>query len=161
MASGRGTRFGGNKLMADFRGGPMIQRILDATEGIFQNRVVVTRHDDVVALCRKQNIPVVRHDLPNRSDTVRLGLEALGEGMEACVFCPADQPLLTRESLEGLARSGGDKICRLSWQDRCGTPVRFPKWCFDELKALPEGKGGSVLMKKYPGQVQNVPARAE
>ena len=35
MASGLGKRFGGNKLMADFHGKPMIQRSLNATEGLF------------------------------------------------------------------------------------------------------------------------------
>ena len=34
MASGLGRRFGGNKLMADFCGQPMVCRILDATEGV-------------------------------------------------------------------------------------------------------------------------------
>ena len=42
MASGLGRRFGSNKLLADFGGEPMICRILDATEGIFRRRVVVT-----------------------------------------------------------------------------------------------------------------------
>lgn len=162
MASGRGMRFGGNKLMADFQGEPMIRSVLDATEGIFEKRVVVTRHGDVAALCREREIPVVLHDLPHRSDTVRLGLEALGEGLDGCVFCPADQPLLTRESLEVLALWGREnKICRLSWEGRAGAPVLFPKWCFAELKTLPEGKGGSALIKKYPGQVLEVPAQGE
>ena len=51
MASGMGTRFGGNKLMADFGGAPMIARILQATDGLFARRVVVTRHADVAAFC--------------------------------------------------------------------------------------------------------------
>ena len=42
MASGMGRRFGGNKLTADFLGGPMIQRVLAATEGMFRRRIVVT-----------------------------------------------------------------------------------------------------------------------
>ena len=71
MASGLGKRFGGNKLMANFRGKPMIQRALDATEGLFSHRVVVTRHDSVAQLCREQNIDVVLHDLPHKNDTVR------------------------------------------------------------------------------------------
>ena len=78
MASGLGKRFGGNKLMADFNGKPMIQRALDLTEGLFCRRVVVTRHERIAGLCREQNVDVVLHDLPHRSDTVRLGLEALG-----------------------------------------------------------------------------------
>lgn len=159
MASGLGKRFGGNKLLADFEGQPLITRILDATEGIFAQRVVVTRHEEVARLCEARGIPAVLHDLPHRSDTVRLGLEALGE-RDGWVFCPADQPLLTKETMELLALWGRfGKICQLSFEDRAGTPVLFPKWCGDELKALPEGKGGSVLIKKYPEQVQKVPAR--
>ena len=62
MASGLGKRFGGNKLMADFHGKPMIQRALDATDGLFARRVVVTRHEQVAALCRAQHVDVVLHD---------------------------------------------------------------------------------------------------
>ena len=101
MASGLGKRFGGNKLMADFHGRPMVQKALDATEGLFSRRVVVTRHESVADLCRKQKIDVVLHDLPHRSDTVRLGLEALGE-LDACMFLTGDQPLLRRETVAKL-----------------------------------------------------------
>ena len=40
-----------------------------------------------------------------------------------------------------------------------GSPVLFPKWAFPELLALPEGKGGSFVLKKYPGQVRMLPVR--
>ena len=29
----------------------------------------------------------------------------------------------------------------------------FPEWAFQELMALPAGKGGSVVIRKYPGRV--------
>lgn len=164
MASGLGTRFGGNKLLADFDGQPLIVRVLDATEGIFAKRVVVTRHEAVAALCEARHIPAVLHDFPGRNDTVRLGLEALGEGMDGCLFCPGDQPLLRRETLGRMvraARENPDKILRLSCGNKAGAPVLFPSSLFEELKALPEGKGGSVLVKKYPELVTNVPARDE
>ena len=35
MASGLGKRFGGNKLMADFDGQPLICRALTVTDGLF------------------------------------------------------------------------------------------------------------------------------
>ena len=56
MASGLGKRFGGNKLMADFHGKPLLQSALEATDGLFAKRVVVTRHESVAALCREQNV---------------------------------------------------------------------------------------------------------
>lgn len=162
LASGLGRRFGSNKLLADFGGRPLICAVLDATEGIFEKRVVVTRHGEVAELCRQRRIPAVLHDLPYRSDTVRLGLDALGPDLDGWVFCPADQPLLTRETMELLALCGSSgKICRLSWEGRGSTPVLFPKWCREELRSLPEGKGGSVLVKKYPEQVLQVPVQEE
>ena len=164
MASGQGKRFGGNKLMAELGGKPLIAWVLDATEGIFQRRVVVTRHAEVADLCRQRQIPAVLHDLPYRSDTVRLGLEALGDGLSGCMFCPGDQPLLSRESVQAIALSaaqGPEFIWRLAYGDAAGTPVLFPRWAFPLLRALPQGKGGSVILQKNPGQVRLVPARGE
>ena len=155
MASGLGKRFGGNKLMADFLGKSMIEYVLDATEGLFAKRVVVTRHEDVVRLCEQRNVDVIFHDLPHRSDTVRLGMEALGD-MDCCMFCPADQPLLRRETVEALlhcAADQKDRIWRTCSNGLPGSPVIFPKWAFEELKRLPEGTGGSWVLKEYPEQV--------
>ena len=161
MASGLGKRFGGNKLMADFGGQPMIARILAATEGIFDRRVVVTRHEDVALLCRKQGIEVVLHDLPNRNDTVRLGLEAVGD-VDGCLFCPGDQPLLRKETVAALVsdwKKEADFICRTVFENQPGAPILFPKWAFPELLSLPEGKGGGLLTKKYPERVRLHPVR--
>lgn len=161
MASGMGKRFGGNKLMADFHGQPMILRAIEATEGIFEKRVVVTRHADVDELCRAHGIESVLHDQPYRSDTVRLGIEAVGDA-EACVFCPGDQPMLRRETVVALAlaaKNHRDGIWRVSFEETPGAPVLFPKWTFAELSALPEGKGGGFLAKKYPERVGTVSAR--
>lgn len=158
MASGLGRRFGSNKLMADFRGAPMIQRALDATEGLFSQRVVVTRHEAVADLCREQGIAVVFHDLPHRSDTVRLGLEAMAD-LDGCMFLPGDQPLLRRETVTMLLekwKEAPDMIVRPIFEDSEGSPVLFPRWAFQELLDLPEGKGGGVVIKNHPQAVCRV-----
>ena len=155
MASGLGKRFGSNKLMADFHGEPLIQRALRATDGLFAKRVVVTRHESVAALCRELGADVVFHDLPHRSDTVRLGLEALGD-LDACMFLPGDQPLLRRETVAMLLeirKENPDRIIRPAYEDSEGSPVLFPAWAFPELKTLPEGKGGGVVIKNHPHEV--------
>lgn len=159
LASGLGVRFGSNKLLADFHGQPLICRILDATEGLFDKRVVVTRHEAVAALCEERNIPVIVHDLPYRSDTVRLGLEAM-EDMDGCLFCPADQPLLKRETIGNLLeywKENRSCICRPVCGESPGSPVLFPRWAFPELKDLPQGKGGGWVMDRYPDRVMRMP----
>lgn len=158
LASGLGIRFGGNKLMADFHGAPMIQRALEATEDLFSQRVVVTRHEAVADLCREQGIAVVLHDLPYRSVTVRLGLEAMAD-LDGCMFLPGDQPLLRRETVEMLLekwKEAQDMIVRPIYEDSEGSPVLFPSWAFPELKNLPEGKGGGVVIKNHPQAVCRV-----
>lgn len=185
MASGLGKRFGGNKLMAELKGKPLIQYALDATEGIFERRVVVTRHKEVEELCHRQGVPVVFHSLPYRSDTVRLGLESLGagtdagksgteaeieiappaeNGLEGCMFCPGDQPMLGRETVASLAlcaASGKNTIWRAAWNGQEGSPVLFPAWVFPELLALPEGKGGGFAAGKHRELVRTVSARSQ
>ena len=158
MASGVSARFGSNKLLADFNGQPMILRAIAATEGLFDRRVVVTRHEAVAQLCRERNIDVVLHDLPHRSDTVRLGLEALGE-LDCCMFLPGDQPLLRRETAANLLQNwqqNPDCIIRPIHEDTEGSPVIFPRRFFPELKTLPEGKGGGVVIRKYAQDVLRI-----
>ena len=158
MASGLGKRFGGNKLMADFHGKPMFLRAVAATEGLFDARIVVTRHADVAEICRSLSIPVVLHDLPNRNDTIRLGLEALGD-VDCCMFVPGDQPLLDRQTvtmlLEGW-RESPEQIIRPVYEDTEGSPVIFPGWAFPELRSLPEGKGGGVVIRNHPHEVRRM-----
>ena len=162
MASGLGKRFGGNKLMAEFDGAPMICRALDATEGIFSKRVVVTRHKDVAELCRGKGIAAVLHDLPYRSDTVRLGLDAVGD-VQGCMFCPGDQPLLQQDTVAALALAAvndPETIWRAVFEDTPGAPVVFPRWAFPELSALPDGKGGGYVVRRHPEALRMVCARS-
>ena len=161
MASGLGKRFGGNKLLQPFRGKPMICWILDAAgEAAFDERIVVTRHEEIARLCREKNIPVICHDFPLRSDTVRLGLSALLEKcpeLDGCLFAAGDQPCLKGKSLQTLLENFTKEpngIHRLSFEGEPGNPVLFPADCFPELLSLPVGKGGSVVIRAHMERVQ-------
>lgn len=160
MASGLGKRFGGNKLMAELQDRPLIRWILDTTEGLFDERIVVTRSSEVRALCEKLKIRCIHHELPFRSDTVRLGMSALEGAVDYCFFVPGDQPLLRRESLLRLieaARQQPDRILRAGYEETVGAPTGFPKGLFEGLKALPEGKGGNWIAKQHPERIRIIP----
>ncbi len=173
MASGLAVRFGSNKLLADFGGRPLITRALDATATpLLAGRVVVTRSPEVAELCRDAGVKTILHTFPGRSDTVRLGLEALlteQPELAGCIFLPGDQPLLRRQSLEALLRAFSRTqketeraIFRLGYRANdgseplLGSPVLFGSSYFSALRALPEGKGGSVLLRRHPERVQVV-----
>ena len=176
MASGLARRFGSNKLLADFGGRPLLCRALEVTvTPALAARVVVTRSAEVKTLCDAQAVPCLLHSLPGRNDTVRLGLEALLEqcpGLAGCIFLPGDQPLLQRETLEALITAFAQTqketeraIFRLGARAAhgpdtvVGSPVLFGCGYFPALRTLPEGKGGSVVLKAHPEQVQIVYAQ--
>ena len=172
MASGMGTRFGGNKLMADLAGRPLIQHVIQATEELFARRVVVTRHEDVAALCRtlgseaaegpksRSALRAVLHNEPHRNDTVRLGMEYMRD-CDTVTFLQGDQPLISPTTIKALlscAEKDPNSIWRTSFEGTPGAPMLFPAWAFDELRALPQGKGGGHIAKTHAIRVRTVEA---
>ena len=163
MASGMARRFGSNKLLHDFHGEPIMVRILRSVrQAGIHYPIVVTRHPEIVEICNAEQIPAILHDLPKRSDTVRLGMEYL---MDACpdldgiMFAASDQPCLRWESIAALCDALEEQphcIHRLSFEDTVGNPVLVPRSTFEELCNLPEGKGGGAVVKAHPDLVRTV-----
>ena len=156
MASGLSRRFGANKLLADFCGQPMLCRAFVATATpCIAARIVVTRSEEVQALCRAQGVPVLLHSLPGRNDTVRLGLSALLEQqpeLSGCMFLPGDQPLLRRESVGSLVdfyREHPEHIAALGHDGVRGNPCLFPARLFPELLALQGDHGGNQVIRRH------------
>lgn len=168
MASGFGKRFGSNKLLAPFLGKPLVMHTISQVKNApFAQCLTVTRHEEIAALCREAGMEVLLHREPEKSDTIRLGIQALTRGQElaGCLFCPADQPFISLETLEALVLSFSmspdpfSLILRPCFGNQPGSPVLFGKKYFDELQCLPDGQGGGFLIQKYSGQVRQIPVR--
>lgn len=163
MASGLGTRFGSNKLMANLDGAPLIAHAIRACNELFAKRAAVTRHEDVAKLCRSLGMQTILHDEPLRSDTVRLGMQVM-DGCDTVTFVQADQPLISANTLAALLRGAEahpELIWRVGFQGAPGAPVLFPSWAFDELRALPPDKGGGFVAKAHARCVRCVEAASE
>ena len=163
MASGMSKRFGSNKLLHDFHGEPVMARILHTVKNsAVDTAITVTRHREVAAICEKEGIHAILHDLPRRSDTVRLGMEyflAHHPDLDGIMFAASDQPCLKPASVTALCdafSAAPDCIFRLSFGETVGNPVLFPRAVFDELLNLPEGKGGGAVIKGHPELVRLV-----
>lgn len=161
MASGQGKRFGGNKLAASLCGRPVISYVLESAQKVFENVAVVTTHRDIQCLCADWGVEVILHDSVYRSDTVRLGVQKFAQSCDGCIFCQADQPLISAETLQKLAdvfTENRDKIVRLCYGGVPCSPTIFPKDTFGALCSLPQGKGGNVVVKDNPDRVMYVTA---
>ena len=168
MASGLARRFGSNKLLADFGGRPLLCRALDATDTPqLACRIVVTRSAEVETLCQTLGVACLRHALPGRNDTVRLGLEALltlQPGLAGCIFLPGDQPLLRRETVEALVcafvadtrtqKETERAIFRLAFQAACrsiSSVIAHPPFHRSPVDApSPFGAGGLRRRRRGP-----------
>lgn len=160
MASGKSKRFGANKLLTDFNGKPLIAYAFDATEMLGQNRLVVTIHPEIAHICKKQDIPFLLHNLPDRNDMIRLGTSAIKDKASHCLFLPSDQPLVSRETIGALlfcAKNAPDTIWRTCDQNTAGSPVVFPSAYFDELSALPPKNGGNTVIQNHREHVRLLP----
>ena len=128
MASGVGARFGGNKLMAELCGSPLVGHVVRATDDLFSRRVVVTRHADVAALCETLGAQVILHDEPCRNDTVRLGMEAM-DGCDTVTFVQGDQPLIRPASIAALLRAAERDAAGAVRRDAAGRGVADVAGC--------------------------------
>ena len=158
MASGTATRFGGNKLLAEAGGIPLVEHVVRTTDGLFAKRVVVTRSAEVAALARSLGAEAILHDEPLRNDAVRLGTEAT-RSCDDVTFFQGDQPLIGAASVRRLlvaAEGGPGSIWRAAFRGEPGAPVLFPSWAYNELRALPAGKGGGFVARAHPERVRTV-----
>ncbi len=158
MASGAGTRFGGNKLVAELDGAPLVAHAIRATNGLFAERVVATRSEEVAAIAHSLGAKAILHDEPLRSDAVRLGMEEM-RSCDDVTFFQGDQPLIGAACIKRLLAAAEDQpecIWRAAFRGEAGAPVLFPTWAYDELRALPAGKGGGFVARAHPERVRLV-----
>lgn len=151
MAAGNASRFGENKLLADFMGKPIVEHALAAIpKSAFKRVVVVSQYPKVLNLAAEYGFSTVLNDDPSAgiSRTISLGLDALGE-VDAAMFMVGDQPCLRQETVKSVidfyqARPG--HIVAVGYGKRRGNPAIFPKAFFNELRALSAENGGSHVI---------------
>ena len=160
MAAGEGRRFSasggaggpGGKLLADLGGVPLAVRTAASVPcGLFEP-VVVTRWPAVAAAIRGSlsGVRTVEPTGPARSDTVRAGLAEGAGSWGACLFLPADQPLVAAASFEALVaawRADPSRAYRLSRAGAPASPVLFSAACFPALRGLAGSEGGASILR--------------
>lgn len=153
LAAGEGKRFGGNKLMADFHGKPILEHVLAALpKDVFCCSVIVGANEKRIELANKYGIDGVINDKPEEgvARSIRMGIEKISDDVDGCMFLVCDQPMLKSDTLSGMVRNyTKNTILALSTRGKRGNPVIFPQYLLKELSSLEVQQTGVDVINEH------------
>lgn len=151
LAAGRSSRMGSeHKLLAEWRGKPLIAHVADAiaTAGLPPPVIVLgARGNDVRAALgdRPAHYVTAADYAEGLSRSLRTAIAAVPADWSAAIICLADMPRITPELLQALAIAPGD-IALPVWAGKRGNPVRFGRQHFARLMTLDGDIGGKAVL---------------
>ncbi len=165
LAAGSGSRFGGGKLLAPYRGRSLIEASLANLAEAQVSETVVVVGDDAERLrtvCEPYGVRIVENPEWERgqSTSVRAGLLALGPEVRAAVVSLADQPLVGPGAVEHLASAfeGGAEVAVATYGGKRRNPVLFSCAVWPMLEAeLAGDEGARAVLRRHPDLVVEVP----
>jgi CTP:molybdopterin cytidylyltransferase MocA len=165
LAAGSGSRFGGGKLLAPYRGRPLIEASLaNLAEAPIEETVAVIGDDAqrLRAVCEPYGVRVVENPdwRQGQSTSVRAGLLALGPEVRAAVVLLADQPLVGPGAVGRLvaAFEEGAEVAVATYGGRLRNPVLFSRAVWPLLEAELSGdEGARAVLRRHPDLVTEVP----
>jgi len=166
LAAGRGLRFGGNKLLCDVQGQPMVCRVMDALAALNAARfAAVVSCEEVAALAKARGFETIRNEAPERGQagSVVLGAKAMAD-MDAVLFAVGDMPRLSGASLRLLVsrfESSGKGIACLADGTHRGNPAVFSRRYLPELLSLTGDRGAKGILRAHEDDLLVVPCLYE
>jgi CTP:molybdopterin cytidylyltransferase MocA len=165
LAAGAGSRFGGGKLLAPYRGRPLIGASLSNVADAPVDETVVVVGEDARRLreaCRPYGFKVVENPdwAQGQSTSVRAGLLSLGPEARAAVVLLADQPLVGAGAVERLvaAFEAGARVAVATYGGRPRNPVLFSREVWPLLMSELSGdEGARPFLRRHPELVIGVP----
>lgn len=154
LAAGAGQRFGSPKQLAMLEGRPLLEHALLAMAGaehVERTAVVLGAHADgiLTEVERHGAVPVLCTGWEEgQAASLRAGVAALADGVEAIVVTLGDQPFIDPRAIDRLveARDGRADAVRASYGDRPGHPVLLERSLFAQVGLLRGDEGARSLL---------------
>ena len=166
LAAGRSRRMGGpNKLVAELDGKPVIRHVIDTLEAARIAPVtVVTGHEAVRihAALAGRDVAFVHNGRFSEGlgTSLKAGLAALGNDVDAALVCLGDMPAVSAESLSRLVEAhdpaAGRCIAVPTCGGRRGNPVLWDRRFFEPMQDVAGDSGARRLIRAYRGLVAEV-----
>jgi molybdenum cofactor cytidylyltransferase len=165
LAAGRSSRFeGGNKLLAEFEGRPLIHHVMTAVAASPVDEIILVtaafggkifaaacQFDD----CERRWRTVVNPDAEDGlSSSIQYGLSHLESGIDGALIMLADMPRVSTSMIERLCEAfitskGAAIVFPQSADGQQGNPVLWPRALFAELMALTGDIGGRAILTRH------------
>ena len=166
LAAGNSSRFGGCKLLAQFKEKPLISYALEAAKKLSANNVYLITgawHEALVKQAEYtgllDSVNVIHHHQwqQGMGSSIAKGIKHLASNFDAVMIMLADQPLITlaqyRQIIAQLKLGLADEqdISSSVYAGKRGVPAIFKHTCFAQLATLDADQGAKALLyeQKY------------
>lgn len=165
LAAGMSKRLGRPKQLLQIGGEFIINRVVDAALNSHLDTVRVVLghcHNEIrAAMGNRLKAPrldlVINHDYrQGLSRSLNCGLRAIRSDYAACMFLPADQPLLDAGTINLLIerfRLSGRGICVPLCRGQRKTPTLFSRRYYDRLLRITGDTGARAIIAERPEEV--------
>ena len=165
LAAGAGSRFGGRKLLASFRGRPLIEAALCNLRGAPVDEIIVmigAEGERLRIISTAYGARVVENPdwAKGISTSIRAGLQACEPEARAAVVSLGDQPLVEAEAVRRLVEAfeWGAQVAVATYDGEPRNPVLFARGAWPLLeRELSGDRGAKVILKRHPELVTEVP----
>lgn len=168
LAAGAGTRFGGGKLLADWRGRALVLWAVEAALAARVDRVTVVIGSEAEAMeaalapvtDSRLTIVVAQGWRDGLSASLKAGVESLPQDAGAVAVFLGDMPQVATAEADALldAVQAGAPAARLSHPDGPAHPTAFGRSLFASLKAITGDKGAKGVLADLGDAVVLIPS---
>jgi molybdenum cofactor cytidylyltransferase len=169
LAAGRSTRMGSNKLMAEWRGKPLLRSTVEnALASDARPVIVVTGHERERSEAALSGLAVRFVHNPDYakglSTSLRTGIAAVPADCDGAVVILGDMPEIAPALLDRMiaafSPADGRSICVATHEHTRGNPVLWAKPFFPEIALLSGDSGAKALLDAHEEQVCEIEAGA-
>lgn len=156
LAAGQGSRFGSAKPLALYKGKPLVRHVVDALSAAeIDDIIVVVPQPEAPfqkALARtRAHLVVNAHAATGMSSSLRAGMNALGEHIDAVLVALGDQPTVDASVVDLIVhewkRTRAHIVAPL-YRGLRGHPVLFDAIVFAELRAVQGDRGARDVVDR-------------
>ena len=167
LAAGLSRRMGGNKLLADLSGKPLLRHAVEAAlESRLDPVIVVTGHDaaDIQKALSGLNVMFAHNArfADGLSTSVQEGIRALPGDCEGALVLLGDMPGISAALIDrviaGFDPAQGRAICVAAKGGKRGHPVLWGRQFFEEIESLSGDTGAQSLMARHADQIGAIEA---